>query len=79
VPALNVEVLDTTGAGDSYGGVFLAGLVAGRPVMECAVMGTVSASFVVQACGTLATSRPTVAGRGGRFSSVLRRVGEWRR
>ena len=53
VPALSVEVLDTTGAGDSYCGGFLAGLVAGRPVVECAVMGTVSASFVVQACGAL--------------------------
>jgi sugar/nucleoside kinase (ribokinase family) len=78
VPALSVEVLDTTGAGDSYCGGFLAGLVAGRPVVECAVMGTVSASFVVQACGALATPRPTANERADRFSSVLRRVTEWR-
>jgi sugar/nucleoside kinase (ribokinase family) len=78
VPALSVEVLDTTGAGDSYCGGFLAGLVAGRPVVECAVMGTVSASFVVQACGALATPRPTAGERADRFSSVLRRVAEWR-
>jgi sugar/nucleoside kinase (ribokinase family) len=78
VPALNVEVLDTTGAGDSYCGGFLAGLIAGRPVMECAVMGTVSASFVVQACGALATQRPSASERSDRFLSVLRRVGEWR-
>jgi sugar/nucleoside kinase (ribokinase family) len=78
VPALNVEVLDTTGAGDSYCGGFLAGLVAGRPVLECAVMGTVSASFVVQACGALATPRPTASERADRFSTVLGRVTEWR-
>jgi sugar/nucleoside kinase (ribokinase family) len=78
VPALSVEVLDTTGAGDSYCGGFLAGLVAGRPVVECAVMGTVSASFVVQACGALATPRPSANERADRFSSVLRRVAEWR-
>jgi sugar/nucleoside kinase (ribokinase family) len=78
VPAFGVEVLDTTGAGDSYCGGFLAGLVAGRPVVECAVMGTVSASFVVQACGALATPKPIASERADRFSSVLRRVTEWR-
>ena len=78
VPALEVEVLDTTGAGDSYCGGFLAGLVAGRPVVECAAMGTVSASYVVQACGALATCRPTESQRADRFASVLRRVTEWR-
>jgi cytidine kinase len=76
--ALDVEVLDTTGAGDSYCGGFLAGLVAGRPAVECAVMGTVSASFVVEACGALATPQPTASERADRFSSVLRRVTEWR-
>ncbi len=76
VPALGVNVLDTTGAGDSYCGGFLAGLVAGRPVEECAVMGTVSASFVVQACGALATPRPTPSERDSRFTSLLQRVAE---
>jgi sugar/nucleoside kinase (ribokinase family) len=78
VPALCVEVMDTAGAGDSYCGGFLAGLVAGRPVVECAVMGTVSASFVVQACGALATPKPTASEKADRFSTVLRRVAEWR-
>jgi sugar/nucleoside kinase (ribokinase family) len=78
VPALSLEVLDTTGAGDSYCGGFLAGLVAGRPLVECAVMGTVSASFVVQTRGALSTPWPTASERADRFSSVLRRVVEWR-
>ncbi|MDQ0392925.1 carbohydrate kinase family protein [Labrys monachus] len=58
VPALAVGVLDTTGAGDSYCGGFLAGLVAGRPLATCAAMGTVSASYCVEACGALATANP---------------------
>jgi sugar/nucleoside kinase (ribokinase family) len=78
VPALSVNVLDTTGAGDSYCGGFLAGLVAGRPAVECAVMGTVSASFVVQACGALGTPRPTATERDDRYSSLLQRVDAWR-
>ena len=78
VPALNVKTLDTTGAGDSYCGGFLAGLVTGRPIVESAVMGTVSASFVVQACGALATPSPTATERDDRFAAVLRGVAEWR-
>ena len=77
VPALSVKTLDTTGAGDSYCGGFLAGLVAGRPVLESAVMGTVSASFVVQAYGALATPSPTAKERDDRFAAVLRSVAEW--
>jgi sugar/nucleoside kinase (ribokinase family) len=79
IPAFRVRALDTTGAGDSYCGGFLAGLVAGRPIVECAAMGTVSASFVVQAFGALATPRPTAIERDSRFKSVLQRITERRR
>jgi ribokinase len=77
VPALAVPVLDTTGAGDSYCGGFLAGLVAGRPTAECAAMGTVSASYVVQARGALATPQPTAADRDERLRTVMSRIA-WR-
>ena len=79
IPAFPVRALDTTGAGDSYCGGFLAGLVAGRPIVECAAMGTVSASFVVQAFGALATPRPTATERDARFKSVLQGITERRR
>jgi len=71
VPAFPTQVVDTTGAGDGYCGGFLAGLVAGRPLTECAAMGTVSASYVVEACGALETERPHPVERDVRLRSVL--------
>ena len=71
VPAVPARLVDTTGAGDGYCGGFLAGLVAGRPLVECAALGTVSASYVVEACGALETSRPATADREARLRAVL--------
>jgi ribokinase len=73
-PAFPARVVDTTGAGDAYCGGFLAGLLEGRPLAECAAMGTVSASYVVEACGALDTERPAPAERDGRLQTVLRGV-----
>lgn len=59
VPAYPAQVHDTTGAGDAFCGGFLAGyLLTGDPVIA-AQYGTVSASYVVEAIGALATPRPT--------------------
>jgi ribokinase len=74
VPTVPVSVVDTTGAGDAYCGGFLAGLVAGRPVAECAAMGTVSASYVIEVCGALATARVEAADRDGRLERIVERV-----
>jgi sugar/nucleoside kinase (ribokinase family) len=74
VPAFPARVVDTTGAGDAYCGGFLAGLVAGRPLVECAAMGTVSASYIVEACGALETERPDSAERNARLETVLKGV-----
>lgn len=71
VPAFPSLVMDTTGTGDAYCGGFLAGLVAGRRVPECAAMGTVSASYVVEACGAVETSSPGPAERQARLQAVL--------
>ena len=70
-PAHPVKVVDTTGAGDGYCGGFVAGLAAGRPLAECAAMGTVSASYVVEACGALETERPSITARQTRLERVL--------
>src|SRR5207249_238242 len=51
VPALEADVVDTTGAGDAYCGGFIAGLIDGQPPTVCAAMGTVAASYIVEACG----------------------------
>lgn len=74
VPCFRVQAIDTTGAGDSYCGGFVAGLVAGRPIAECAAMATVSASYVVEASGALATARPTEQDRDARLSDVMQRI-----
>jgi sugar/nucleoside kinase (ribokinase family) len=77
VPAFTTQVVDTTGAGDSYCGGFLAGLVLGRPVLECAAMGTVSASFTVEFCGALAMRKPEPGERDKRLQTVLRNIEEY--
>jgi sugar/nucleoside kinase (ribokinase family) len=46
-----VTALDPTGAGDAYCGGFLAGFVRTRDILVAACMGTVSASFAVEAFG----------------------------
>ncbi|HEY1942135.1 MAG TPA: PfkB family carbohydrate kinase [Roseiarcus sp.] len=71
VPALSAHVVDTTGAGDGYCGGFVAGLVAGRPLVTCAAMATVSASYIVEACGALATLQPTKEERNDRLVHAL--------
>jgi adenosine kinase len=45
-------VVDPTGAGDSYRGGLIAGLVQGKAIDECARMGSVCASFAVECYGT---------------------------
>jgi sugar/nucleoside kinase (ribokinase family) len=75
VPAYPAVVIDTTGAGDAYCGGFLAGLVAARDLVTCAAMGTVSASYVIEACGALDTTQPDAADREARLSPVLKGAG----
>lgn len=45
-------VKDPTGAGDSYRGGLISGLVQGRNLVDCALMGSVCASFSVEHYGT---------------------------
>ncbi len=49
VPA--TPVLDTTGAGDLFAAGFLTGLTQGRPIRDCAVMGTIAAAEVIEHYG----------------------------
>jgi ribokinase len=70
-PAHPVKLVDTTGAGDGYCGGFVAGLAASRPLADCAAMGAVSASYIVEACGALEAERPSVAAREARLQRVL--------
>lgn len=49
----DVAVVDETGAGNTYNGGFLAGMVQGRSWVECGVMGAVSASFCIERVGVV--------------------------
>jgi adenosine kinase len=46
------KVLDPTGAGDSYRGGLITGIVEGREIAHCARLGSVCASFAVECYGT---------------------------
>jgi adenosine kinase len=46
------KVVDPTGAGDSYRGGLISGLVQGRDIEQSALMGSVCASFAVESYGT---------------------------
>lgn len=50
-PAIEVETLDTTGAGDSYGSTLVASLVLGHPVDRAMAMAAVNSAAVVQHFG----------------------------
>jgi sugar/nucleoside kinase (ribokinase family) len=52
VPAAPVDrLVDTTGAGDLYAAGFLHGLTTGRPLAECATLGSLAASEVISHLG----------------------------
>ena len=53
VSAVNpMKVEDPTGAGDSYRGGLISGLIRGKNIEHCARMGSVCASFAVECYGT---------------------------
>ncbi len=51
IPAVSVEVVDTTGAGDAFCGAFAAAMAAGRAVDECAEVGVVAGSLAATRAG----------------------------
>lgn len=51
IPALNVQCVDTTGAGDLYASGFIYGLVNGKTLEKCGEIGTKLASEVIQTLG----------------------------
>ncbi|MEU9871337.1 carbohydrate kinase family protein [Actinomadura sp. NPDC048021] len=52
LPALPVEVVDTTGCGDAYCAGFITGLTHGKDVLEAARWGTAAAATVAQGLGS---------------------------
>ncbi len=58
IPAVPVQVVDVTGAGNAYCGGLLAGLVEGLPFLETALRGLVGASFAIEQVGVPETLVP---------------------
>lgn len=52
LPALKVDVVDTTGCGDAYCAGFITGLLHGQEVVEAARWGTAAAATVAQGLGS---------------------------
>lgn len=53
IPAIEPKrVMDPTGAGDAYRAGLIKGLIQGRDIEQCALMGSVCASFAVESYGT---------------------------
>ena len=48
------NVVDTTGAGDMFAGGFMAGIVQGRPLVDCARMGNIAAAEIITHYGARA-------------------------
>lgn len=66
VPAIKVEVVDTTGAGDVYVAGFLAYLIQGKSFRECAEFATQIAGMSVTGLGRTKYPSPTSCSSSGR-------------
>lgn len=53
IPVFDTTVIDTTGAGDSFCGGFIAGMDLTGDVLTSAMMGTISSSYLIQDFGAM--------------------------
>jgi sugar/nucleoside kinase (ribokinase family) len=76
VPSLEVDPVDTTGAGDSFDSGFIAGFLAGRPVRDCLGLGVAAGSLSTLRAGGTA-SQPTLleAEAAARAAGLLQATG----
>ncbi len=74
IPICPVEAKDTTGAGDSFCGGFLAGYDLTGDLVQAAVMGTVSSSFAIQEFGAIHMLKAPRDEAKKRFDQVYKNV-----
>ncbi|MGA9669532.1 MAG: PfkB family carbohydrate kinase [Terracidiphilus sp.] len=74
VPAVPVELVDPTGAGDAFCGGALASFMTEGNSVQALLSGTVSASFCVEGLGLAGLAAATKDGADGRLSVLRRRA-----
>jgi hypothetical protein len=78
VPAYPSAAVDTTGAGDAYCGGFLVGLTETGDLLQAALYGTVSASFIIEGFGALHSrlvTRADAEERLARLGGIIQEMG----
>jgi sugar/nucleoside kinase (ribokinase family) len=70
-PGLSLDVVDTTGAGDSFDAGFLAAWLEGRPLGECVRWGAVAGSLSTRGAGGT-SAQPTAAELAGALAAAAR-------
>ena len=74
VPAVSVELVDTTGAGDAFCGGVLAGFAEEKDPVDALLLGTVSASFCIEDLGFSGLSGATEERVAARLAAHRARV-----
>lgn len=75
VPAVEVDAIDPTGAGDAYCGGFAAAYIHGNDAIASACYGTVSASLICEVRGALSDVSRDRSIAAGRLATLMEHVG----
>jgi len=65
------QIVDQTGAGNTYCGGLLAGLIQGKGLDEAGAMAAVSASFCLEQVGVLDPMQVRITDRNRRYDHIL--------
>jgi hypothetical protein len=72
IPAIPIKmIIDQTGAGNTYCGGLLWGLIEGKQLREAGAAGSVSASFCLEQIGVIDPAQVNAAERDRRFTTLL--------
>jgi sugar/nucleoside kinase (ribokinase family) len=74
VPAVDVDIVDVTGAGNAFVGGLLAGLSSARPFVASLAMAAVSAAFEIEQYGLCVFRKSMEEERDRRFRTLLKQI-----